>query len=129
MGIALLIALALAASPASTAAEQWELVTATPDGSQIFIDDASFQRAGDRIVVAERRDNSRNADSEYLDVRMVSAYDCAAGTFQLRSATATPKSGAGPISFDKGVTGPFSPVGTGTVAAAILKHVCAKPAK
>jgi hypothetical protein len=128
MRIAALLAVALAAGPAYAAGENFVLVTTTDDGTIIYADHDSFQRTGSVVIVTERRDNSGNASNDYADVRMTSAYDCRKRTVQIRSATATLKSGGTPESFDIGPTAPTDPIRPGSVGEAVLDHVCAASA-
>jgi hypothetical protein len=83
----LLGAACLALMPVTTAyAANWVYVT-NSRGAYFYYDSATIQRSGNRVVVWEKADYSRNKSVKLLEMKARYRYDCAERTSTLLQAT------------------------------------------
>jgi hypothetical protein len=120
MSFVAIVALALLAAPAF---EDWEKVFTTENGLVAFVDNDSVRRTGNVVLVNERRDYAKVEGGDYSEMLIASRYDCAARTVQVLSVEASYRAGGAPRSFSWDDS-PVDPANAGTLAGAVLEHVC-----
>ncbi|MCW3848736.1 hypothetical protein OF829_15980 [Sphingomonas sp. LB-2] len=117
--------LALAAPVSAATAENWVLVTTAPNGVAIYIDKDGLERNGDTVIATERHDYSGTNDARYSEMRVRTAYNCAAHTRQVKSATVTPAGGGAKqeMTFSDSES-PVEAVRPDTISASIFAQAC-----
>lgn len=120
MGLVAIAALALLAAPAL---EDWEMVFTTENGLVAFVDNDSVRRTGNIVLASERRDYAEVEGGEYREMIVRARYDCTAATVQVLSVDASYRAGGPPRSFSWDDS-PVDPANAGTLAGAVLGHVC-----
>lgn len=128
MRIAFVGALTLIATPALAAvAEDWAEIARTDTGGIIYVDNGSLARSGNIVHGVEKWDHRADSAAKHREIRISVAYDCSARTYRIKAADFTDVDGQPPESFtwDEGQS-TFQPIDKGSIAEAVLNHVCAR---
>ena len=128
MRTAFFAALTLFATPAIAAvAEDWERVTTTDTGAIVYVDNASLHREGNLIVGVERWDHRAEAQPKHREVRILTAYDCRANTYQIKAADVWDSDTGKPQHFEwTAEESTPQDIDPQSIAGTILKHVCSR---
>ena len=119
----ILASLLTLAAPA-LATENWVLVTTAPNGVAIYIDKDASERNGDTVVATERHDYSGATNAGYREMRVRTAYNCAAHTRQVKSAIVTPLNGPAQSMTFSDQESPVEPVQPNTISDKIFAQAC-----